>query len=101
MLMSIIDLPQYHMYWALETRYPHRRYHVEQPIRATAFKFAYWRQFQTKRSREYGKQTLYDTASVRENCAEIEPEVEQSIDLQIIPARTSYSGIRRYNPKSQ
>ena len=36
---------------------------------------------------------------VRENCIALEPEEEQSIDEQIIPAKTSYSGIRQYNPK--
>ena len=36
---------------------------------------------------------------VRGNCLLIEPEQEQSIDEQIIPAKTKYSGIRQYNPK--
>lgn len=36
---------------------------------------------------------------VRENCLLIEPEVVHSIDEQIIPAKTKYSGIRQYNPK--
>ena len=36
---------------------------------------------------------------VRENCTKIEPEVNQSINEQIIPAKTSHGGIRQYNPK--
>ena len=36
---------------------------------------------------------------VRNNCITIEPEIEHSIDEQIIPAKTTYSGIRQYNPK--
>ena len=36
---------------------------------------------------------------VRNNCITIEPEVDHSIDEQVIPAKTSYSGIRQYNPK--
>ena len=36
---------------------------------------------------------------VRNNCIEIEPEQEHSIDEQIIPAKTKYSGIRQYNSK--
>ena len=36
---------------------------------------------------------------VRENYTKTEPEVNQSIDEQIIPAKTSHSGIRQYNPK--
>nr|XP_047141099.1 uncharacterized protein LOC124816109 [Hydra vulgaris] len=35
----------------------------------------------------------------RNNCILIEPEVEQSIDEQVIPAKTKRSGIRQYNPK--
>ena len=33
------------------------------------------------------------------NCLAIEPEQNQSTDEQIIPAKTSHSGIRQYNPK--
>ena len=36
---------------------------------------------------------------VRENCILLDPETEHSIDGQIIPAKTSYSGICQYNPK--
>ena len=36
---------------------------------------------------------------VRGNYTKIKPEVNQSIDEQIIPAKTSHSGIRQYNPK--
>ena len=36
---------------------------------------------------------------VQENCLKIQPEVENSIDEQIIPAKTKYSGIRQYNPQ--
>ena len=35
----------------------------------------------------------------RGNCLAIEPEQNQSIDEKIIPAKTSHSGIRKYNPK--
>ena len=33
------------------------------------------------------------------NCIKIEPEEVQSMDKQIIPARTKSIGIRQYNPK--
>ena len=36
---------------------------------------------------------------VRQNYLQIEPEQDNSIDEQIIPAKTKYSGIRQYNPK--
>ena len=38
-------------------------------------------------------------SSLRENCVKIEPEQDHSIDEQIIPAKTKFSGIRQYNPK--
>ena len=38
--------------------------------------------------------------AVRTNCNKIEPEVNHSIDEQIIPAKTKKSrGVRQYNPK--
>ena len=38
--------------------------------------------------------------AVRKNCMKIEPEISQSIDEQIIPAKTIRSGgVRQYNPK--
>ena len=36
---------------------------------------------------------------MRNNCIKIEPEQEHSIDEQIIPAKTKYSGICQYKPK--
>ena len=36
---------------------------------------------------------------VSENCRTIKPEVEHSIDEQILPAKTKTSGIQQYNPR--
>ena len=36
---------------------------------------------------------------MRNNCHSIKPEIENSIDEQIISAKKKYSGIRLYNPK--
>ena len=36
---------------------------------------------------------------MRNNCRAIKPEIEHSIDEQIIPAKTKYSGIRQHSPK--
>ena len=52
---------------------------------------------QDKGNHLYKVQPLLD--GVRANCIRIEPEIEHSIDEQIIPAKTKYSGIRQYNPK--
>ena len=37
---------------------------------------------------------------VRNNCLSIDPKIENSIDEQIIPAKTTYSGARQYNLKN-
>ena len=39
------------------------------------------------------------TDHVKQNCNKIEPEQYQSMDEQIVPAKTLFSGIRHYNPK--
>ena len=36
---------------------------------------------------------------VREQCLKVIPEESHSVDEQIVPAKTKYSGIRQYNPK--
>ena len=38
------------------------------------------------------------TDHVKQNCNKIEPEQYQSMDEQIVPAKTLFSGIRHYNP---
>ena len=50
-----------------------------------------------RKNKLYKVQPVID--HVRANCRQIEPENEQSIDEQIIPAKTAYSGIKQYNPK--
>ena len=101
--MSVIDLPAYCMYWANETRYPPiadvmsvNRYkllrenlHVSDNSKRD--------EPENKGNKLYKIQPVLD--HVRQNCTSIEPEVEHSIDEQIIPAKTIYSGIRQYNPK--
>ena len=41
------------------------------------------------------------TDHVKQNCNKTEPEQYQSMDEQIVPAKTLFSGIRHYNPKKQ
>lgn len=36
---------------------------------------------------------------VRKQCLKTIPEESHSVDEQIIPAKTRYSGIRQYNPQ--
>ena len=98
MYMSIIDLPAFYMYWATETRYALitdvmsiNRYkslrgnlHVSDNSKCN--------EPENKDNKLYKIQPVLD--HVCENCIALEPEEEQSIDEQIIPAKTSYSGIR-------
>lgn len=103
MLMSVVKLPSYTMFWAAETRYP--------PIADVmpVNRYKKLRQFlhvsdstladdgENKGNRLYKVQPVLE--HVRNNCVKIQPEVENSIDEQIIPAKTRYSGIRQYNPR--
>jgi len=103
MFMSVLELPSYRMYWAKETRYPPiadimsvNRYrlmreniHVSNNLeRDNPVNIG---------NKLYKIQPVLD--HVPGNCLSIQPEVVQSIDEQIIPAKTKYSGIRQYNPK--
>ena len=103
MLMLIVSLPAYYMYWAVDTKYSpiadimsinrykkmHQYIHCNDNLKTN--------------SKENQENKLYKIEPVlnmvRENCTKIELEVNQSIDEQIIPAKTSHSGIRQYNPK--
>ena len=103
MLMSVVQLPKCEMYWANETRYAPiadvmgrnryktlRRYlHVNDN--------SLLEDETNKKNKLFKIQPVID--HVKFNCREIQPEKDQSIDEQIIPAKTAYSGIRQYNPK--
>ena len=101
MMMSILLLPAYHMYRAKETRYA--------PIADAKSRNRYkqLRHFlhandntnkddvANKNNKLFKVQPILD--GVRKNCLLIEPEEKHSIDEQIIPAKTKFSGIRQYN----
>ena len=103
MQMSILNLPAYSMYWARETRIPTiadimplnrykmlRQYlHVSDNSKSD--------EEENKENKLFKIQPVLD--HVRANCLKMEPEQAQSIDEQIIPAKTKYSGIRQYNSK--
>ena len=52
---------------------------------------------ENKKLKLYKIQPVID--HMRNDCRTIKPEIENSIDEQIIPAKTKYSGIKQYNPK--
>ena len=103
MYMSVIDFPAYRMYWALETRYPPIADVMSRNRYQQLREFLHVSDNLQQDNPENTGNKLYKIQPilehVRSNCIEIEPEQEHSIDEQIIPAKTKYSGIRQYNPK--
>lgn len=101
MMMSVVQLPAYRLYWSSRLRYapiadamPRTRYE----------KIRKYLHFSDNHSFNANKQDkLYKIKpvleSVRGQCLKIPPEQIHSVDEQIIPAKTKYSGIRQYNPK--
>ena len=101
--MGIVKMPKYNSYWAGETKYS--------PIADVMAlnRYRKLRQFlhandNSEKDRTESKgNKLYKIdpilQSLRENCQKIEQEEFQSIDEQIVPAKTKFSGIRQYNPK--
>ncbi len=99
--MGIVQLPSYRMYWSRSMKCP--------PIADVVS----IKRFDTvKRIIHFVDNTSFDKSnkdklfkirpvisSVREQCLKILPEETHSIDEQVIPAKTTYSGIRQYNPK--
>ena len=103
MLMSVVQLPKYEIYWAKETRYApiadvigRNRY---KPLRRYLYvnDNSLLEGETNKKNKLFTIQPVID--HVKFNRREIQPEKGQSIDEQIIPAKTAYSGIRQYNPK--
>ena len=103
MYRSIIDFPAYQMYWALETRYPPIADVMSRSRHQQLREFLPVSDNLQRDNPENTGNKLYKIQPilehVRNNCIEIEPEQEHSMDEQIIPAKTKYSGICQYNPK--
>lgn len=101
--ISVIKLPTYRMYWEKRNQdSTHLWRYVTKPISEVERKFACkWQQ--SKDLEENKENKLFKISPVldhvRGNCLLVEPEQGQSIDEQIIPVKTKYSGIRQYNPK--
>ena len=103
MLMSIVSLPAYYMYWAVDTKYSP----IADIMSINRYKkmrqYIYCNDNSKRNSQENQENKLYKIKPVlnmvRENCTKTEPEVNQPIDKQIIPAKISHSGIRQCNPK--
>ena len=102
MFMSIVQLA-YYMYWQAETRYPQ----VADAMSLHRYKLLRKYLHVSDNSKRDGPANKDNKLfkikpvlnHVRTNCMAIEPEIKHSIDERIIPAKTTYSGIRQYNPK--
>ena len=98
MLMLPVDLPSYMMYWVRETWYPP----IVDVMPINRYKklrqYLHFSDNSKTDDAENEKNKLYKIQPVidhvRNNCRTIKPEIENSIDEQIIPAKTKYSGIR-------
>ena len=103
MQMSIVKLPRYDMYWASETKIPRVSEVMSRNRYKSLRKYLHVRDNSEKDLEENKNDKLFKISPVldhvRKNCLQIEPEQDNSIDEQIIPAKTKYSGIRQYNPK--
>ena len=102
-LMGVIKLPDYDMYWAVETRYP-KTVDIMSNNRYKLLRRYIHVADNTKKDEEANKNDKIFKIrpvieAVRDNCQKIEPEPIHSTDEQIIPAKTKHSGIRQYNPQ--
>ena len=102
MYMTIIKLPKFYMCCASETRYPpvadvlsiNQYQTLKENLQSDKSKCD---ESENKGNKLYKFQLVLD--HVQENCIVLRPEIEHSIDEQIIPVKTFYSGIRQCNAK--
>ena len=100
--MSILKLPAYHLYWSKEMHYA--------PVADLMSRDQYKKIISNlhivgntmKDNPEDNENKLSKVVPVidyvEQNCNKIETEKYQSIDEQIVPAKTRFSEIRQYNP---
>ena len=102
--MSIINFPNFCMYWANDTRYSviaditSRRYQKLREFLHVSNNLEYEKP-ENINDKLFKIQSVLD--HVRKKCVFVEPEREHSIDEQIVPAKIKYSEICQYNPKNQ
>ena len=100
-MMGIVQLPSYAMYWSQKMRYPPIADKMSLKRYEKLRRFLHFVDNATFDQQTSGKlfKILPILESVRQQCLKISPEERHSVDEQIIPAKTKYSGIRQYNPK--
>lgn len=104
MQMGIVKMPKYNSFWGTETRYA--------PVAdvMSLNRYRKLRQFlhandnsqqdnpENKGNKLFKVEPILN--SLRVNCQKIEQEEYQAIDEQIVPAKTKFSRMMQYNPKS-
>ena len=97
--MSIVGLPAYYMYRAVDIKYPFIADIMSNNCYKKMRQCIHSNNNSKRKIKENQGNKLYKIepvlSTVRENCTKTEPEENQSIDQQIIPAKTSHSGIRQ------
>ena len=100
MLMSIVSLPSYEMYWLNDLRIDC----IADTMGLKWYEAVRWflhandnTRKKDDSSRLFKIEPIID--GLRKNCLKIEPEKYQSIDEQMVPAKTKRSRIRQYVPK--
>ena len=103
MYLSILKLPTYHLYWSEEMHYAPVADLMSRDRYKNIRIYLHVADNTMKDNPGNTGKKLYRVAPVidhvKQNCNKIEPGQYQSIDEQIVPAKTRFSRIRQYNPK--
>ena len=99
--MGVVQLPSYRMYWSQNIRCP--QIADVMPLKRFDKLKRFIHFVDNSKYEESNHDKLFKIRPViervREQCLRVLPEEMHSIDEQIIPAKTTYSGIRQYNRK--
>ena len=101
--MSIVRMTVYRHYWASNTRYAPIADVMSLQRYENLRRFLHFNDNSKRNDPDNKDKKLYKIYPVidyiRARCNALEQESSQSIDEQIIPAKTKRSGIRQYNPR--
>ena len=104
MTMAIVKMPKYKMYWSPQFRYERVAVVIRLKRYETLRKFLHVNDNVSRNNLENSNDRLFKVRAlldlVTNNSIKIGPEKTDSIDEQIIPAKTKRSGgVKQYNPK--
>ena len=103
MKMGVVKMPRYDSYWQAETRYGPVADVMSKNRYKKLRKFLHANDNSLKDHPGNKDNKMFKVSPIldklRRNCQQLEQEEYQSIDEQIVPAKTKYSGIRQHNPR--